>query len=213
MKKENEKIENSLQTAAAEESENLEFSKNLDGKSEDLISLTKFKDVSSLVKAYGSLESEFTKRCQKLKELEKENLELKAKLEEKAEAPLQDSQEQALTKSVDEFFENHPNAYCHKEILTKDFGYLGDLETLVLAYIKFLEDKAFSEKLIGKDELLSQIEGTTIKDDIIRSYLSTYLDGQNAKFVGGGEIVLYPPDRPKTMQEANALAKKIIKIR
>ena len=34
------------------------------------ISLGKFKDVKSLLDAYNSLQSEFTKRCQKLKELE-----------------------------------------------------------------------------------------------------------------------------------------------
>ena len=34
------------------------------------ISLGKFKDVNSLLQAYNSLESEFTKRCQRIKELE-----------------------------------------------------------------------------------------------------------------------------------------------
>ena len=34
------------------------------------ISLGKFKDVKSLLSAYNSLEAEFTKRCQRIKELE-----------------------------------------------------------------------------------------------------------------------------------------------
>ena len=34
------------------------------------ISLGKFKDVNALLSAYNSLESEFTKRCQRIKELE-----------------------------------------------------------------------------------------------------------------------------------------------
>ena len=34
------------------------------------LSLGKFKDVKSLLSAYNSLQSEFTKRCQKIKELE-----------------------------------------------------------------------------------------------------------------------------------------------
>lgn len=42
--------------------------------------LKKFKDVESLCKAYNSLQSEFTKRCQKVKELEGENEKLQAKL-------------------------------------------------------------------------------------------------------------------------------------
>ena len=34
------------------------------------VSLGKFKDVNALLSAYNSLQSEFTKRCQKIKELE-----------------------------------------------------------------------------------------------------------------------------------------------
>ena len=34
------------------------------------ISLGKFKDVNALLNAYNSLQSEFTKRCQRIKELE-----------------------------------------------------------------------------------------------------------------------------------------------
>ena len=37
--------------------------------------LGKFKDVQTLMKAYSDLEAEFTRRCQRLKELEKENKE------------------------------------------------------------------------------------------------------------------------------------------
>ena len=44
-------------------------------------SLGKFHDVESLCKAYNSLESEFTKRCQRIKELEGELEELKVKSE------------------------------------------------------------------------------------------------------------------------------------
>ena len=37
---------------------------------EQAVSLGKFKDVNALLSAYNSLESEFTKRCQRIKELE-----------------------------------------------------------------------------------------------------------------------------------------------
>ena len=48
-------------TAGAEEAK---------GEMEEQVSLGKFKDVKALLGAYNSLESEFTKRCQKIKELE-----------------------------------------------------------------------------------------------------------------------------------------------
>lgn len=40
------------------------------GETETEISLGKFKDVSALLGAYNSLQAEFTKRCQRIKELE-----------------------------------------------------------------------------------------------------------------------------------------------
>lgn len=57
----NEQISVDAQTAEAEVNK---------GEVKNEISLGKFKDVNALLNAYNSLESEFTKRCQKLKELE-----------------------------------------------------------------------------------------------------------------------------------------------
>jgi len=44
----------------------------------------KFESPETLLKAYESLEAEFTKRCQRLKEFEKENTELKESAADKA---------------------------------------------------------------------------------------------------------------------------------
>ena len=57
----NEQTLTETQTAVAED--------NKGGKKEE-VSLGKFKDVGALISAYNSLQSEFTKRCQKIKELE-----------------------------------------------------------------------------------------------------------------------------------------------
>lgn len=57
----NEQTELKSHTAEAEE---------VKGESRSDVSLGKFKDVNALLEAYNSLQSEFTKRCQKLKELE-----------------------------------------------------------------------------------------------------------------------------------------------
>ena len=42
------------------------------GESKQEVSLGKFKDVQALLSAYNSLQAEFTKRCQRIKELEGE---------------------------------------------------------------------------------------------------------------------------------------------
>lgn len=57
----NEQTLNIAQSATAEEEKGV--------KSEE-VSLGKFKDVGALLNAYNSLQAEFTKRCQKIKELE-----------------------------------------------------------------------------------------------------------------------------------------------
>lgn len=60
----NEQIANEPQAAEAEKREK--------GGGTGEISFGKFKDAQSLLNAYNSLEAEFTKRCQRLKELEGE---------------------------------------------------------------------------------------------------------------------------------------------
>ena len=57
----NEQTLNCAQPATAEEKT---------GADNEQVSLGKFKDVGALLNAYNSLQSEFTKRCQKIKELE-----------------------------------------------------------------------------------------------------------------------------------------------
>ena len=52
------------------ETQATEVEKVEEGGKETEISLGKFKDVNALLNAYNSLQSEFTKRCQRIKELE-----------------------------------------------------------------------------------------------------------------------------------------------
>lgn len=56
-----EQTEQTAQPAAAEK---------IEGEKKSEVSLGKFKDVQSLLSAYNSLHAEFTKRCQRIKELE-----------------------------------------------------------------------------------------------------------------------------------------------
>ena len=57
----NEQTELQTQPAEAEET---------NGVTKEQVSLGKFKDVNALIHAYNSLQAEFTKRCQRIKELE-----------------------------------------------------------------------------------------------------------------------------------------------
>lgn len=115
------------------------------------VSLGKFKDVSALLSAYNSLQSEFTKRCQKVKELE-------GKL--------------AL---VDK--ENFPD-----------------------------EKKQVLQTQIQEDTNLLD------KDKILKEYLLEVI-GKKPKAIvmdGAGVGVKTPVSRPKTIEEAGNLAKKLL---
>lgn len=71
------------------------------------ISLGKFKDVNALLSAYNSLESEFTKRCQRIKELERETA------KDKTEVPFTKAQE-GITQDKDEILKEYL-----KEVMAK----------------------------------------------------------------------------------------------
>lgn len=66
------------------------------------ISLGKFKDVNALLNAYNSLQSEFTKRCQRIKELERASSKEKRENEEETTSsdpvPNLESREETLEK-------------------------------------------------------------------------------------------------------------------
>lgn len=64
--------ENKISEQMEVKAQAVETEENL-GASKTEISLGKFKDVSSLLKAYNNLQAEFTKRCQRIKELEGAN--------------------------------------------------------------------------------------------------------------------------------------------
>ena len=85
MEEKNEQILPEAQTAGAEITK---------GEDKGEVSLGKFKDVGALLNAYNSLQSEFTKRCQKIKELES-----KVKEDDKAIVP--SKAQSAVTNQVD----------------------------------------------------------------------------------------------------------------
>ena len=95
---------NNEQTAPSAQTAEVE---KFDGATEGEVSLGKFKDVKALLSAYGSLEAEFTKRCQRLKELE-------TAIEKK------DKEEPPKTQSAESEQENLTDTTLKEEIL-KDY--------------------------------------------------------------------------------------------
>ncbi len=203
-----EQTENKAQTAAAEK---------CDGEGRQEFSFKKFRDVESLQKAYSFLESEFTRRSQKLRELEGEKLELLKRLETKENSSAYEKAEPSGEQTLEEFLQKFPSARQNFEELVKLAAEGQDEESrndFVGAYIRLLENRlsVLSENLGDENFLIGQIEKTAIKDRIIREYLSSIKNsGTSVRLLtGGGEIALSPPQKPKNFEEAAMLAESLL---
>jgi hypothetical protein len=171
----------------------------------------KFSTAEELVSAYNSLESEFTRRCQKLKELERENERLKVQ-----EQTQKDSKTKEFQKREVAFKEKYPKAIEVISSLYKIAADSGDDAEgwLERAYLTYLENKVTElDDYYSSNEYIADkaIGLTEVKDRVIREYL----DGVNSskpqarQYLGNGESVFAPPSKPKNLSEAGELAKKL----
>ena len=170
----------------------------------------KFSTAEELVSAYNSLESEFTRRCQKLKELERENEKLKS-----SEQTVKNSEREVFQRGK-AFKEKYPDA---EELLPSLYDLAaksGDEAEgfLERAYVNYLKDELKNQKSYYSSNgyiLEKAYENQAVKDGIIREYL-VGVDSSKptvGRFKGNGESIITPPSRPKTLSEANRIAKMI----
>ena len=211
--KKDEQADETLLTAEAE---------NVSSERTDSASTSKFKNEESLLKAYRSLEAEFTKRSQRLKALEEENAALKAAVETKDDSSAEAFRDDGWTneREAEEFFGKYPEAAELVDKITdfavngENFGKRGFMER---AYVDYLIDRfdRLDKESKTKEFIIGQIEGTPIKDEIIKEYLSSVNNSNlSPRLLGGaGDIALTPVKKPKNLQEASLLAKEIIKIK
>lgn len=156
----------------------------------------KFHSAEELLKAYSALESEFTKRSQKLKELE-----AKQAGDQKA-------------SEVKKFMERYPVAERFAEELTEEIakgadaskGLEGALLNVLSRNVKTADEMAKDEKVISK--VLGDEEN---KEHVISGYLDRIRENSSFKSLPkGGAIPVAPCYRPKSIREAGEIAKKIL---
>lgn len=191
--------DNALQTA--EYTENSVSQVNDNGSNE----LGKFKDVQSLLKAYNSLQTEFTKKSQRLSELENSKTEF--------------SREEKINQAINNLEQNHNIANkfykelreCAKNADTENLNQvvqeelLTRLEQTYKTAEEYASDKEFLQNYVYNNN--------EIRDNIIRDYLSNLTNATPVKVASNvsSSIPLSPPNSPLTIQEAGRLAKNIIK--
>lgn len=162
-------------------------------------SFGKFKTADELLKAYKSLEAEFTKRSQKLAKYENDKEKSKS-WEEK----------------VDNFFERNPIASSYVDKIMDELVLDGELKEseecldiafnralnkLLKPYDRLVKDREFLDKyVVNNDE---------IKEEIIATYLSNVAKSHPYNLIDeGGKFTLSPKNRPKTIRECGDYIEK-----
>ena len=162
----------------------------------------KFKDAESLLKAYESLESEFTRRSQRLKAIEGElkDRSQTEKTVDKAEGNLIED---------DDFINRYPMSSQFSSDIENELK--NGSKKREEAYIKILERKL--SEIENKPDEKSKIEhfDKEFSTLVIQEYLKKIMKEKPKNRAIGGVLLSTPPLKPTTVAEASALAKNYIK--
>lgn len=170
-------------------------------KAQEENSYGKFASLRDLIAGYNNLEREFTKRSQKLKELENAVAGNVAggRISEEAEGipPLPARLKAELADRVSR---------------NSDTGNNGDIKdiliSLLLEHYKTPEQYASDENFLKTHVLGNEF----VKNAVIRSYLDDISRARAPGIIGGGgQSAVSLPSRPKNLKEAADLAEKIFK--
>ncbi len=162
---------------------------------------SKFKSVEELEKAYNSLEKEFTKRCQKLAQLEKEMSEGRVDTPDKWKA------------KVDKFFSETPEAKTFAREMALEISHDNTLRSrkdcLEVALNRVLVKKYRNPKDLATDEefLMEHIIGSDfVKKAVIDRYMKDLRDGKPPVLMSrAGQNTVAPRNKPKTIADAGRL--------
>ena len=171
--------------------------------------LNKFKSVEALNSAYNNLQAEFTKKCQRLSDLEKTI--------NKQEVPRYKLENWA--EELSNFFDNNPKAKEYSKEIAKqifeDENLAKKSDCLTLAWANILSKKNLSETDLANDENFLEnyiYNNQKIKDEIIKKYIQ---EKEKAPFVitntKGASLSITPKQRPSTIDEAKNIVKEMFK--
>ncbi len=169
------------------------------------INLGKFKDAESLLKAYNSLQTEFTKKSQRLSELENSKTEFTR--EEKINKAIKELEQsygiaRNFTQDIKQAIKD-VDITDYTEIVREEL--LKNLEKNYKSANQYIEDEQFLNNYVYNNQ--------TVRENIIRDYLANLTNASPVRVVSNisGSIPVSPPNMPTTIKEAGRLAKNIIK--
>ena len=183
-------------------------------------SVGKFANSDELLKAYTRLEAEFTKKCQQLKESERRSETSDLPSEEDGSAPLYETEDwedrvaaflgkypiaEEYASEIGSILKEEPDLAKRENCLEIALG-----RAVAKNYKKpesIIEDEAFLEKYVYQND--------KIRDRVIKDYLEglSPLAGAPRTLPHGGAAAILPPTRARSIEEAGAMAEKLIKAR
>ncbi len=192
---------------------------DLEGTSESVGSpLGKFKDASKLFDAYNELQSEFTRKCQKLSEVEKKLQE--APVAQDVDAN-QDKGDFAWKNNLSEFLQSHERASeLVDDIANEILGNQNLKENdngLEKAYLRVLEKKYVPHDLLAQDnDFLEKhiFSNNQIKDKIIKEYISTLSSNQSPLIVNNSGFTrgIATTSKVNDLEDARRLVESMFKF-
>lgn len=171
--------------------------------------IEKFKNVKALMEAYKSLQSEFTKKCQKLSEYEKQD---------NTQVPC--FERDGWYKSVSEFFEKNPNAKELREEMIKeilsDNALAMSSAPLDFAYNNVLKKQLTDKENFYKDE--NNLIDFVMKNEQILSKILKKC-GENTSFLPklissskSSSNIVTPYVSAKNLDEAKKIINKMFNV-
>ena len=181
-------------------------------------SVGKFANSEELLKAYQNLEAEFTKKCQQLKEAERRSE--PTDLASEGSAPLYEKED--WDDRVADFLGKYPVAEEYAAeigaVLKEDAALASREDCLEAALGRVVAAHYRNPESIAEDEAFLEkhvYHNDKIRDRVIQEYLEglSPLSGAPKTIPHGGAAAIIPPARPRTIEEAGAMAEKLIKSR
>ena len=178
--------------------------------------LGKFNSVQDLVNAYNSLQAEFTRKCQRLKQVEEDNQNLNQKILDgnaQKEEPIYLKED--FSNQLSNFLQNNPNAKKYAKEISLEVA--NSNVNLTQAYNNVLA-KMYKEpeELVKDKDFINNyvLNDNDVKKELIKNYLKNVKES-NAPTLISGASGLYG-GRAKdieisSLEEANKLALKMFK--
>lgn len=181
-------------------------------------SLGKFKDTTSLLSAYNSLQAEFTKKCQKLSEITKQlndnqTLNKEESMPVFADANWQENVSNFLSKNTEA--QKYSGEIANEILMDKNLQ--SSPNALELAWARVMQKNyAEPEKLSNDQNFIN--EKILSRDDVKKQVLEEYFKNlQNVKtppvITSDGSVASIVEKKPTTMQEAKLAVERLFNLK